>query len=475
METVPSLSDNSTVFLIMVMVASFIFFPTAYFGGKKSLIIAVCILTGFTAFVYLYALGLGRSFANSNASGAIDSSQLIMFVLFTCFYLIMAYGHYILVQTIKGEGSYGVQLLIWLCLCFAYPVFDYASQSYKYNQYLEEQKKYYEAKIIIAHPIKFPVLIDNIRFLNAQSGSTSVMDDAFYRDDEERYVYDFERLRGESEENLKEHVYYAISNPERNHLKVPLKVPVDFDAFELSWYSIADKKFYKDVFSLTQNKLEISERYGTNAKRINTLLINILPTGQVDLLKREGSDVVHTAPYSDVAYTDVESHVLSDILTYFTTKNFNEKQLEELTETYQKAQNDTVDHDPDEVLRYRTVQPYGIDVKLDESQSDLYKLKKLTVIDFYLGQYRRNVNTFQNVHKLPLPSHLRIGMKDQTKINIAFDKASLFEQFMVFRAENEGELYFEVILNKDNLALTTVALRVNDVRKKVTGFKISAN
>ena len=234
MDTVPTLSDNSTVLLIMITVAMFIFFPTAYFGGKKSLIIAVCILTGLTAFVYLYALGLGRSFANSNASGAIDSSQLIMFVLFTCFYLIMAYGHYILVQTIKGEGSYGIQLLIWLGLCFAYPIFDYASQSYKYNQYLEEQKKYYEARIIIAHPIKFPILIDNIRFLNAQSGSTSVMDDAFYRDDEEIYVYDFERLRGESEENLKEHVYYAISNPERSHLKIPLKVPVDFDAFELS-------------------------------------------------------------------------------------------------------------------------------------------------------------------------------------------------------------------------------------------------
>ena len=134
MNSIPTLSDNSTILFIMLAVASVIFFPTAYFGGKKSLIIAVCILTGLTAFVYLYSLGLGGSFANSNASSAIDSSQIIMFVLFTCFYLIMAYGHYILVQTIKGEGSYGIQLLIWLGLCFAYPVFDYASQSYKYNQ-----------------------------------------------------------------------------------------------------------------------------------------------------------------------------------------------------------------------------------------------------------------------------------------------------------------------------------------------------
>ncbi|TEW52559.1 hypothetical protein [Psychromonas algicola] len=483
MDTVPTLSDNSTVLLIMIAVAMFIFFPTAYFGGKKSLIIAVCILTGLTAFVYLYALGLGRSFANSNASGAIDSSQLIMFVLFTCFYLLMAYGNYSLVQTIKGESGYGIQLVVWLVLCVSYPVFDYASQSYQYSQHLAEQKKYYEAEIVIAHPVKFPVLIDHIRFLNVESGSSSVMDNPFSRDDEEEYVYDFEKLRGESEEHLKGHVYYAIDDPRHDYSKGPfskgaLKVPVDFDAFELSWYSIADKKFYKDVFPLTQNKLEISEIHGTHVKKINNLLINILPTGQVDLLKRKGRDILHTVPYWDIAYTDVGSDDLSDILTHFTSKEIDGKRLEELTETYQKALNDTAENNPDEVLRYRSVQPYGIEVKFDESQNTLYKMQKMTLVDFYLGQYRRSINAFQPIRELPLPSHLMIDITDQAKkwseIHITFNKASLFEQFKTFSAENEGDIYFELILNKDDLTKTSISLNANGVSRKLTDFKVSS-
>jgi len=481
MEPVPTLSDNSTVLLIMIAVTMFIFFPAAYFGGKKSLVVVVIVATCLTAFLYLYGEGLGRSFSNSHSGGGLNAGHLFMFVLFACFYLVMAYGNYSLVQTIKGESGYGIQLVVWLVLCASYPVFDYASQSYQYNQYLAEQKKYYEAEIVIAHPVKFPVLIDHIRFLNVKSGSSSVMDNPFSRDDEEEYVYDFENLRGESEEHLKAHVYYTIDDPRHDYSKGPfakgaLKVPVDFDAFELSWYSIADKKFYKDVFPLTQNKLEISEIYGTHVKKINDLLINILPTGQVDLLKRQSGDILHTVPYWDIAHTDVESDDLSEILTHFTNKDIDGKQLKELTETYQKALNDTTNNNPDEVLRYRSVQPYGIEVKFEESQSTLYKLQKMTMVDFYLGQYRRRVSAFQPVRELPLPSHLMIDITDQnkkwSKIHIAFNKASLFEKFKTFSAENAGDIYFELILNKDDLTKTSISLKANGASEKLTDFKV---
>jgi len=476
MDTVPTLSDNSTVLLIMIAVAMCIFFPTAYLGGKKSLVIVVVIATGLTAFIYLYGLGLGRGFSNNHSGGGLNAGHLFMFVLFSCFYLLMAYGNYSLVQTIKGENGYGIQLVVWLVLCVSYPVFDYASQSYQYHRYVEEQKKYYEARIVIAHPVKFPVLIDHIRFLNAESGSSSVMDNPFYRDDEGEYLYDFEKLKAESEEHLKGHVYYAIV-PLHGYLKSALKVPVDFDAFELSWYSIADKKFYKDVFPLTQNKLEISEIYGTHVKKINKLLINILPTGQVDLLKREGGDTLHTVPYWDIAHTDVESDDLSDILTFFTSKEINGKRLEELTETYQKALNHTADNNPDEVLRYRSVQPYGVEIRLEESQKTLYKLQKMTMVDFYLGQYRRGISAFQPVRELPLPSHLMIDITDQasnwSEIHIAFNKASLFEQFKIFSADNKGDIYFEVMVNKDDLTKTSISLKANGVSRTLTDFSVS--
>jgi len=478
MDSVPTLSDNTTILMIMIAVAMFLFFPTAYFGGKKSLLIVVAVLSAVTAFLYLYGLGLAASFSNSHSRGGLNAGQLFMFVLFVCFYLGMAYGNYCLVQTIKGESGYGIQLVVWLVLCVSYPVFDYASQSYQYSQLLAKQKKYYLAKIIIAHPVKFPVLIDHIRFLNVESGSSSTMDNAFYRDDEEKYVYDFEKLRGESEEQLKGHVYYAIDDSRQHYLNGDLKVPSDFDAFELSWYSMADKKFYKDVFPLTQDKLEVSERYSTKEKKINKLLINILPTGQVDLLKRDGGDILHTVPYWDIAYTEVESNELSDILTRFTDKGINGKRLEELTETYQKALSDSVDNDPEEVLRYRSVQPYGIEVKLDESHSDLYKLKNLTMIDFYLGQYRRRFNAFQPIRKLPLPSYLMVDITDQasnwSEVRIAFNKASLFEQFKAFRAENEGDIYFELIVNKDDLTKTSISLKATGGSKKLTDFNVSS-
>ena len=490
MNSLPSFSDSSLILLTMLFFANLILLPSGYFGGKVGLVVAAIVLTAITAFLYIYMLALGKSFANGNSNSTIDIKHIISFIAFACFYAFMAYGAFMISQMLKGEASYGWQIIGWLVVCLSFPLFDYSQSYYGIYSYHQEQKKYYSTDITIAHPKNFPILIDQLNFINSKgktSSSTSLTKNAeLYRDDQ--YVKRFEGIDVESNENLRylqSHLFYSIgpdptpsnSRSTSNYSRArDWRIPTNFDAFELSWYSVADKKFYKDTFPLDQKKLDIKDKYG-GGREINDLLINILPTGHVDLLKRKSGDLLHTIPYWDIAFTQLESEDLTEILTHFSTQNLTGKYLEMLTDTYAKALiTITEGHEPNEVLKFRSVQPFGIDIKFKESQSSLYELRRIEVIDFYLNEYARSAKTLKKVHTLALPSHFEINFADKnndwSEINIAFDKASLFEQFNHFKEKNTGDIYFDVTLDKDNLRETEVVFKANESTSKITGWEI---
>jgi len=447
----------------MIGAGTFLFIPTAYFGGKTGVILAFLALTAISCYIFIYAIGLGKSFANSSTPTTWNSKQLLPFLAFAVFYAFMGYGSFCLSEFAHGAAGYKIQLIVWILMVAGYPLFSYSRQVY--NLYIT-QIKHYSSKIIIAHPKDFPIQLDQIQFLNSKTKKASSRYSNFHED------YDqIEKTEGLTCQNI-------LMQSQRYYTQMlPLLIPISFDSFELSWYSILENKFYKDTFPLDQNKLKVHQKY-EGQMTISNMLIHILPNGNVDLLKNDYSELTHLIPYYDVAFTSVRGQSLDSIWKLFTPIGLPETQIGNLKKSFEKLQKGTGNQvSPEDILNFRSVHSYGIDIKIEQKQNEINELKEIKVIDFYLNKYVRKSDFLRKINKKPLPSLLRIktlNNNDKRRwIDILFDKKALLNQYTTFASEHKDDVSFDLTVNLENLEKSQICLKSKDEKLALHSWRIT--
>ncbi|PHS03135.1 MAG: hypothetical protein COA88_16030 [Kordia sp.] len=449
----PSMSDFLTTLLIMIGIGLLFLIPAAYFGGKMGITITAIILTAISCYLFVYAIALGKSFSNSNSSMSLNMDMILQFLAFIAFYSFMAYGSFCFSQVVHGIEVYKIKLLIWGVILLGYPMYLSISSAYSLHN---KQRKHYSSNIIIAHAKDFPILIDRIKFFDSKTKKTSSIYSRFHEN--YRKVSEIEGLTDQNE-FMQSQRYYTKSTH--------TLIPIGFDSFELSWYSVLENKFYKDIFPIDQKKLKVDENYEKQLT-ISDLLIHILPSGHVDLLKKEYTDYTHLTPYFDVAFNSVEGQTLDSIFkTHSQIAPLDINSIENLNRDFKNLEKGTVTKlSPEEILSFRSVYPFGIDIEINQKPNEINELKEIEIIDFYLNQYSRSADFLKGINTKPLPSFIRIKIlnnKDERRwVDIMFDKKLLFNQYIIFIETHKEEVSFDIKVNIVDLTKSQIWLKSKD-------------
>lgn len=448
------MSDFLTILLIMIGVGLLFLVPAAYFGGKIGITIVTLILTVISCYLLLYAKGLGKSFANSNTPTSLNLEIVLMFLSFAALYAFIGYGSFCLRQVTHGIEGYKIKLLVWFVILIGYPIYLSVSAAISLHNI---QKKYYTSDIIITHAIDFPILVDRIKFFNSKTNKASSIFSRYLEN--YRKVYEIEGLTSKNELMQSLRYYAKLSHT---------LIPIGFDSFELSWYSVLENKFYKDTFPIDRKKLKVGKNY-EGQLTISDMLIHILPNGHVDLLKNEYTDYTHLTPYSKVDFSSVEGQSIDSIWKNHSQVESQYINYENLNNDFEKLKKGTVVKlSAEEILSFRSVHSYGIDIELKENE--VHKIQEIKVIDFYLNQYTRSAKFLRRTNSKPLPSFIRIkhvNNKDERRwVDVMFNKKELLNQFKTFTAIHNEEVYIKIDINVADLNKSKVWLQSKD--KKVT-------
>lgn len=446
------MSDFLNILLIMIGIGLLFLMPAAYFGGKTGVIITAIILILINFYIYLYAVGLGKSFSNSNFSTPLET-ELLQLLVFTVFYAFMAYGSFCFREVIYGIEGYKIKLLIWSVILLGYPMYLYTTSAYSlYNR----NRKHYSSSITITHAKDFPILIDRIKFFDSKSKKASFIYERF----QENYkkVSEIEGLTDQNEFMQSQRYYTKL---------IPTLIPIGFDSFELSWYSVLENKFYKDTFLIDQKKFKISEKYDRQLV-ISDMLINILPNGHVDLLKRKSTDYIHLFAYFDVAFNDVKGQTLATIFnTHSQIAPLDNNDIKNLNYNFEKLQEETVTKlSLEEILSFRSVYPFGIDIEINKKKNEVNELEDIKIIDFYLNQYTRNADFLKEINTKPLPRFIRIEIVNNKNkrrwVDIMFDKKMLHTQFTTFIKTHKEDVSLAIKINIVDLTKSEIWLKSKD-------------
>ncbi|WP_194766371.1 hypothetical protein [Tamlana sp. I1] len=456
------MSDYLSVLLIMMVIGLLLLTPAAYFGGKTALIITWIILTAFSCFVLMYGMALGKSFANSSSPTTFNVEILLLFLSFAALYAFIGYGAFCFSQMAHGVAGYKLKWLVCTLILVGYPSFLLARETY--SAYTTKVKNY-KTEVIIAHPIDFPIQIDQLRFFNSETNQSSIPYSRFLETDRE--LSRIEGLNYENEDMQSQRYYRKLA---------ATLIPITFNAFELSWYSVLEHRFYKDVFPLDQKKLKVSKTY-EGQMLISDMLINILPNGHVDLLKHSYSNYSHIAPYYDVAFTDVEGQSQEAIWELFTPIGKPEEHKENLKRDFAELEANTRTLlTPEEILSFRRVYPYGMTIEINEKPNEINELQEIKIIDFYLNQYTRQVDSLKVISTKPLPSYIEIKLlndKDERRrIAIAFDKKALFNAYNTFTEIYKDAVYFDISVDIEDLSLSEITLKSKEAKTILQDYRI---
>lgn len=456
------MSDYLTVLLIMTCVGLLLLIPSAYFGGKIGVIIVASILTILSCYILVWGIGIGKSFSNSHASTSLNSDTILQFLSFTTLYAFLAYSCFCFSQVLHGINGYKTKSLVCLVILFGYPMFLFIRNNVSLHSRL---KKNYSNEIIIAHPKDFPILIDRIKFCNSKTKEAFHVSYNFYETD--RKLYQIEGLPDKSQ-FMQSQRYYTQKT---KHL-----IPISFDSFELSWYSILENKFYKDIFPIDTKNLKIGENYDKQLT-INDFLIHILPNGHVDLLKREYTNYTHLISYFDIKFRSVEGQSIDSIWKNNSQVEQQYLNSQNLNFRFEKLKRGTVTKlTPEEILSFRSVFSFGINIEIDKKDKNSNTLKNIKIIDFYLNQYSRSVNFLRTASEKPLPSLIRIEILDNEEekhwVSIVFDKKKLFDQYTNFIKINNKDVLFQVNLNIENVSKSKIWLKSKGQKISIDGWDI---
>lgn len=444
------MSDYLITLLVMIGVGLFFLVPAAYFGGKVGVVITTVILIFISCYLYLYGIAIGKSFSNSHSSVVLDTDMILQFLSFTALFAFIAYGAFCFSKIAHGIGGFKIKLVIWGAVLIGYPMYIAISNLYNLHQ---KQRKHYSNTIVITHAKDFPILIDRIKFFDSKTKKASSIRYRFY----ENYnkVSEIEGLsyKGKSMSSQR---YYTTSG----HTLIPIK----FDSFELSWYSVLENKFYKDKFSIDSQKLRVRE----DSKKqliINDMLIHILPNGHVDLLKKEYQDYSSLVTYFDVAFSVVEGQTLEAIFkSHSQITLLDANSIERLHKDFKILENGTgTKLSPKEILNFRNVYSFGIDIEINQEFKEENEIKEVEVVDFYLNRYTRSVDFFKGINSKPLPGFMRLKVLNSKGgmrwLDIMFDKKSLFHQYVTFVESHKDEVFFDIKVNIGDLTKSEIYLK----------------
>ena len=246
--------------------------------------------------------------------------------------------------------------------------------------------------------------------------------------------------------------------------------------FELSWYSISENKFYKDTFSLDQQKLKVRQEY-SGQMMISDLLINILPNGNADLLINKDSSRDHLLHYRKVDFTSVENKSLDEIFKLFDQKKLSESRIERLKENHEKLiKNTTSLLSAEEILNFRSVHSYAIDVEIKQKEGERNQIKEIKVIDMYLNKYSRSADFLKEIHEKPLPSFIEVQILNNKEsrryIKIVFDRKALLNQFNTFESKSKGDLTLGILIDAEKVSRSKIHLKSRSKRVVLTHWRV---
>lgn len=458
------MSDFLSVLVIMLSVGLVLLIPAAYFGGKRAVFITALVLTVISCFCYVYMLALGKAFSNSNSSVIINLDIALEFLAIAFLYGFIAYGSFCLRQVACGQDGYKIKVVIWSLLLVGVPLSIYANNTYSIYK---THKKYYSTAITIAHAKDFPILIDRIKFFNSKTQNASSISARFHEN--YRKVREIEGLRDSHKLMHSQRYYTKMANT---------LVPIGFDSFELSWFSVLENRFYKDVFSIDQSKFKVGENY-EKQRTINNMLFNIQPNGYVDLLKEEYSNYIHLASYSDTKSYDVSDQTLDSIFQLHSqVAPLDARRIANLHRDFDILKKGTVTKlSLEDILDFRKVYSFGITIECNQKSNETNTIKAIEVIDFYLNQYSKSAAFLQKTKTQPLPSLIRIKLintkEKQRSVAIIFDKKSLVNQYNSFTDTKEEDVTFEIRLHLSELTKSQIWLQSKNKKTVLKDWIIS--
>lgn len=455
------MSDFLVTLLLLIGVGLLFLFPAAYFGNQTGAILTALVLTGVGCFLLVYLEALGRAFGNGNSAIRLSKDLIIPFTGLAALFGFMAYGSYCLGQVIKGIEGYQLKSVIWSAMLVGFPLYLYGSSVF--GDYYTK-RKHYQTQITLAHPKDFPVLIDRIKFFNSKTKKASLF---YFRHNENHQ-------KGAEIEGLSEQNHSKQMN--RYYTKLPhTLIPIGFDSFELSWYSVDENKFYRDVFPIDQKKLNIRENYQKQLI-ISDLLICILPHGNVDLSILGPNDSQHITHYFDIASHDVKGQTLNEIFqSHSQISPLGLKELNLLKADFEQLKKGTVKGlSPEEILSFRKVFTFGMDIHTNQKPNDI---REIEIIDFYLNRYSRTVDFLKEINTKPLPRLIKIGkLNDQnvsSSLDVLFDKKTLYHQYTSFIEYHHQNVRMELELNETDLTKSQIWLKSNDERIALENWTIT--
>lgn len=455
------MTDFLATLLIMTGVGLLFLFPAAYFGGGTGVTVTAVILTAIGCYLFVFLEALGRAFGNGNSSIRLDWDTLVMFMSLAALFGFLAYGSYCFGQVIKNVEGYKIKLIIWSFILFGYPIYLYASDAYK-SYYT--QRKNYSSNITIAHPKDFPILIDRIKFFQSNTQKASLI--ALRYVENHHKVADIEGLP----------TPYEFKQSQRYYTKsTRTLIPIGFDSFELSWYSVLEDKFYRDVFPIDQKKLDIWEDSEKQMK-VSDMLIHILPDGHVDLLTTRYSDRKNIINYFDIGFHEVQGKSLDDIFqSYSQISSLNIHDLENLKKDFDHLMKGTTTNlSPTEILNFRKVYPFGLEIDINQKPNDTNGVE---IIDFYLNRYTRKADFLKEINKKPLPSFIsikRLNDKNEgSHIDVILDKKTLFDQYTAFTEKHQEGVYFDLQINVEDFTKSQIWLKSKDNKVALANWIIT--
>lgn len=424
--TYPTISDGEYSFIISAL-AFILLTPSSYIFGPKGLIATSIVLTLACSFFYIWMLAMGSAFSNSNTSQSITAEHLLSGLLLASYFAFLSLGIHYLCEWFKGNSDFKMFLFPWLALLFLVPIANYAYSTYALNKRFYN---FFETTIIIAMPKDLSIIVDELSVISSDKNITTTFN-----------VGAINRGHGLDQEDQQYRNFVAS--------RADILIPSNTHSIALSWYSLTEKKYYKDTFSVFMDKLEVStnynyDRYGVkrNAQsQIEDIIIQLQVDGNAGIYKYRYQERINLMNYFEIEFTNIEDEKMQSLNLEF------EQQNDKNPSVFKHA-----------LLSSRRVFDYSKPLEYHLQFAGFSEALQLDIRDLNFNRFQRSEKFMANTHKIALPEIIKIKYNRETRayLILVFDRKEIFKAVEDLKAETEVTIF--ITANTNNASLKSITI-----------------
>lgn len=282
--------DELWTFFILCIAGALVLCPLIYFQRLPGAVVGIIALSGIFSFLLFYAVSLGRAFSNADSPKSDQAGDFILaFVFLLLVFSFIAFGLNLLCNFIRAEKYNQTYLVGWFIavglIAAALFLREFIPRAYKAIHFISMDMS------ITAHKL-YPVYIEELAFYNSEKpeeliyGAIHGYGDkpVFYRRDDYYGLKPKERFASGLSRVTTKYEVTRLPSPD---------IPFNTDTFRLSWYSVADDRYYSDTFPFPLEKLDTDYRDYTGQKVIRPITLHLFPGGNAFLLDYKKSQMLN--------------------------------------------------------------------------------------------------------------------------------------------------------------------------------------